>query len=178
MIRRVFTLYIARFVGMLGTIFGLRVVFIQNTLLRFIGVRCLGENFFQGRLTLICASNLRLKKRTAFGDQTRLAAYSSIEIGEDFLAAPGLNIDTGSHDLMSLEPRSISVKIGSRVWCGLNVIICGGVEIGDDVVIGAGSVVTRSLPTGVIAAGVPCRVIRPLERAANTRIWSAFSKRA
>lgn len=50
--------------------------------------------------------------------------------------------------------------IGSRVWIGANVVVNPGVHIGDDVVIGSGSVVTKDIPSGVVAAGNPCRVLR------------------
>jgi maltose O-acetyltransferase len=55
-----------------------------------------------------------------------------------------------------------SVEIGSDVWVGGGAIICPGVRIGSRCVVGAGSVVTRDLPEGVVAAGNPCRVIREL----------------
>ncbi len=52
------------------------------------------------------------------------------------------------------------ISIGSRVWIGAGAIILPGVTIGDDTVIGAGSVVNKSIPAGVVAAGNPCRIIR------------------
>lgn len=51
------------------------------------------------------------------------------------------------------------------MWVGANAVVCGGVTIGKGSVIGAGSVVTRDIPAGVVAAGVPCRVIRPITEA-------------
>ena len=54
------------------------------------------------------------------------------------------------------------ITIGDNVWIAGDVTVCGGVTIGHDTVIGAGSVVTRDIPSGVLAAGNPCRVIRPL----------------
>ena len=56
----------------------------------------------------------------------------------------------------------IPVKIGNDVWVGGNSVILPGVTIGDGTVIGAGSVVTKDIPGGVIAAGNPCRVIRKI----------------
>ena len=56
------------------------------------------------------------------------------------------------------------VTIGSDVWIGGGAIILPGVSIGDRSVVGAGSVVTRSIPAGVLAAGNPCRVIRKIGR--------------
>ena len=60
---------------------------------------------------------------------------------------------------------ALPVTIGSNIWFGANVTVCGGVTIGDNCVIGAGSVVTRDIPAGSLAAGVPCRVIRPITEA-------------
>jgi len=54
------------------------------------------------------------------------------------------------------------IDIGSRVWLGAGVIVCPGVSIGGDTIVGAGSVVVRDLPAGVVAAGNPCRIIRSL----------------
>lgn len=48
------------------------------------------------------------------------------------------------------------------MWIGANAVICGGVTIGKGSMIGAGSVVTRDIPVGVMAAGTPCRPIRPV----------------
>lgn len=53
--------------------------------------------------------------------------------------------------------------IGNNVWLGGGVIVCPGVTIGDNSVIGAGSVVTKDVPANVAAAGNPCRVIRALD---------------
>ena len=53
-----------------------------------------------------------------------------------------------------------SIKIGNNVWIGGNTVINPGVCIGDNVVIGSGSVVTKNIPSNVVAAGVPCKVIR------------------
>ena len=54
------------------------------------------------------------------------------------------------------------MKVGNNVWIGGNVTVLPGVSIGDDSVIGAGSVVTKDIPENVIAAGNPCRVIRKI----------------
>ena len=54
------------------------------------------------------------------------------------------------------------IIIGNDCWIASNVVICGGVTIGDRVVIGAGSVVTRDIPSDTLAAGKPCRPLRPI----------------
>ena len=59
--------------------------------------------------------------------------------------------------------NGLSFSVGRRVWLGANVVVLPGVTIGDDTTVAAGSVVTRSLPAGVLAAGVPATVRRDLE---------------
>ncbi|BEP96740.1 sugar O-acetyltransferase [Acidovorax sp. sif1233] len=91
-----------------------------------------------------------------------------VRIGARTLCAPGVQIYTASHPL-SPEERATGVElclpvtIGEDVWIGGGAIICPGVTIGDGAVIGAGSVVTRDVPARVLAAGNPCRVVRPLD---------------
>lgn len=89
-----------------------------------------------------------------------------ISIGDDAQIGPGVHIYTAYHPLVAEVRRSgmeaaSPVKIGNNVWLGGGTIVCPGVTIGDETVIGAGSVVTRDIPAGVIAFGNPCRVIRP-----------------
>ena len=55
------------------------------------------------------------------------------------------------------------VKVASGVWIGGRAVVCPGVSIGENTVVGAGSVVVRDLPANVFAAGNPCKVIRPVE---------------
>lgn len=54
------------------------------------------------------------------------------------------------------------ITVGNNVWFGANVTVLAGVEIGDNAVIGAGSVVTKSIPANVVAVGVPCKPIREI----------------
>jgi maltose O-acetyltransferase len=96
-----------------------------------------------------------------------------IEIGDDVLFGPRVGIYTSNHALDATERAAggcyaKKVKIGSRVWIGAGVHINPGVTIGDGAVIGSGSVVTKDIPAGVIAAGVPCKVIRAITEADKT----------
>jgi maltose O-acetyltransferase len=54
------------------------------------------------------------------------------------------------------------ITLGDNVWLGSGVIVCPGVSIGEDTVVGAGAVVTRDLPSGIVAVGVPARVVRTI----------------
>ena len=93
-----------------------------------------------------------------------LHAKQSITIGSDARLAFGVRIlDADLHDLDAETPERIApVQIGDRVWLGANVLVLRGVRIGDDVVVGAGSVVTRDLPSRCLAVGSPARPVRAI----------------
>ncbi|MEQ8154916.1 MAG: sugar O-acetyltransferase [Clostridiaceae bacterium] len=96
-----------------------------------------------------------------------------IEIGSNVLFGPRVGIYTSNHAADPQERAAGAcyakpVKIGNNVWVGAGVHINQGVTIGDNVIIGSGSVVTKSIPSNVIAAGVPCRVIREITEADKT----------
>jgi maltose O-acetyltransferase len=91
-----------------------------------------------------------------------------VTIGSNVLFAPGVQIYAATHPLSAAQRRTglelgKAVSIGDDVWVGGGVIICPGINIGDRSVLGAGSVVTKDIPAGVLAAGNPCRVIREIE---------------
>ena len=103
--------------------------------------------------------------RAAINSFCRFFGHGGIEIGEDTQIGPGSLITTTTHDFArELEASFEKVVIGRRVWIGANVTILPGVTIGDFCVIGAGSVVNRSIPAGSLAVGVPARVVRKVER--------------
>jgi maltose O-acetyltransferase len=87
------------------------------------------------------------------GDQTQLGPYAQLLTADHPRDAAA----------RAAGPESAPpTEIGSRVWLGGGVIVCPGVTIGADTTVGAGSVVVRALPAGVVAAGNPCRVLRTL----------------
>ena len=90
-----------------------------------------------------------------------------ITIGDNVLFGPNVSIYTAGHPIHPESRNSgyeygIPVTIGSNVWIGGSCVILPGVSIGNNVVIGAGSVVTKVIPDNVCAAGNPCRVIREI----------------
>lgn len=102
-----------------------------------------------------------------------------IRIGDNVMLAPNVAIYTAGHPVHpdtrnTLYEYGIEITIGDNVWIGGNTVICPGVHIGSNTVIGAGSVVTRDIPEWVIAAGNPCRVIRKITEA-DRRLY--FRKR-
>ena len=106
--------------------------------------------------------------------------HAEVHIGDNVLLGPNVSILTVAHPLDAAErrireePNSFEphkrgdyeliapVTIGNDVWIAAGSIICHGVAIGDNSVIGAGSVVTRDIPANVFACGSPCRVVRPI----------------
>ena len=96
-------------------------------------------------------------------------------IGERVLLGPRVCIYTAAHP-MDAAVRATGLEygkpvvIGDDVWIGGNSVINPGVTVGSNTVIGSGSVVTRSIPSGVIAVGNPCRVLRPITDE-DSRLW-------
>lgn len=102
-----------------------------------------------------------------------------IHIGDNVMIGPNCTLAAPMHPLLPEErnPRILPdgswfgqeyakpITIEDDCWIASNVVICGGVTIGRGSVIGAGSVVTRSIPPHSLAAGNPCRVLRPITQA-------------
>ena len=99
-----------------------------------------------------------------------------ITVGNNVMLGPKVALYAVNH---AIDPavRSqghdypVPITIGSNVWIGGSVVVCPGVTIGDNTVIGAGSVVTKDIPSNVVAAGNPCRVIRPITQE-DTDYWN------
>jgi len=90
-----------------------------------------------------------------------------VTVGDDVQIASGVQLLTATHPLDAAVRRSRyesarPISIGDGAWLGGGVIVCPGVRIGEETVVGAGSVVTRDLPDRVLAVGNPCRVVRAL----------------
>ncbi|WP_443662498.1 maltose acetyltransferase domain-containing protein [Clostridium sp.] len=90
-----------------------------------------------------------------------------VYIGEHVMIAPNVTITPTGHPVDSELRRpgtqfSIPVRIGNNVWIGSNVVILPGITIGDNAVIGAGSVVTHDIPENVVAVGNPCHLLRKI----------------
>lgn len=90
-----------------------------------------------------------------------------IYVGSNTMFAPNVVVATASHPI-SPQLRganfqyNLPVHIGSRVWIGAGAIILPGVTIGDNTIIGAGSVVTKDIPANVVAVGNPCKILREI----------------
>ena len=92
---------------------------------------------------------------------------AKVSIGNNVFIGPNVSLFTAGHPIHAhLRDQNYEwareINIGNSVWLGGNVVINPGVSIGNNVVIGSGSVVTRDIPDDVFASGNPCRVIRQL----------------
>ena len=111
-----------------------------------------GEDFFANyHLTILDGA------RVTFGDHVKIGPNVSI-----FTIVHPINAEERARNL----ERALPITIGNDVWIGGNAVINQGVSIGDNTVIGSGSVVTKSLPANVFAAGNPCRIIREIKKEA------------
>lgn len=111
--------------------------------------------------------NITLGRRVFINSGCRFQDQGGISIGDDCLIGHNAVIATLQHDIHPDRRADLipsPVRIGRNVWLGANVTVLPGVTIGDDAVIGAGSVVTRDVPAGMIAVGSPARVVRAIER--------------
>ena len=91
-----------------------------------------------------------------------------VTFGDNVFIAPNCAFYTAGHPLDVAQRNagleySLPIRVGNNVWIGGNVCVMPGVTIGDNTVIGAGSVVVHDIPAGVLAAGNPCRPIRRLD---------------
>lgn len=101
---------------------------------------------------------------------------AKVTIGDNCFMAPNVAIYTAGHPIYP-DVRSAmweygkQVTIGDNVWIGGNTVICPGVNIGSNVIIGAGSVVTKDIPDWAVAAGNPCKVLRMITEDDKRRLF-------
>jgi maltose O-acetyltransferase len=125
-----------------------------------------GENVtIRPRFACDYGTNIRIGRGTFINFDCVFLDCALIEIGEDVQMAPGVHLYTAQHPIEPIARRdgleyALPIRIEDNVWLGGRVVVCPGVTIGRDTVVGAGSVVVRDLPAGVVAAGSPARVIR------------------
>ena len=112
--------------------------------------------------------NIHLGKKTMLNYNSVLLDTVSITIGDNTMIGPGVHIVTACHPLESGNRRCCElwgkpVNIGKDVWFGANVTVLPGVTIGDRAVIGAGSVVTKDVPSDVVVVGNPAHVVKRID---------------
>ena len=131
----------------------------------------LGDNpYILDPISFVVGSNIFLGDNVFINSSVTFIDAAPIEIGNDCMIAPGCVITTVDHPKDAMSRRGFRctaqpIKIGNDVWIGANCTIFPGVTIGDNVIIGANSIVNRSIESNSIAYGSPVRVARLIEEA-------------
>lgn len=116
----------------------------------------IGENFFANfNLTVMDDARIYIGDNVCFGPNVSLMATN-----HPLIASERMGVDENGNTTMAEFAEEI--HIGNNVWLACNVVVLGGVTIGDGAVIGASSVVTKDIPAGYLAYGNPCQPIRPI----------------
>ena len=111
--------------------------------------------------------HVHLGKNVYFNFNATLVDDTHIYIGDCTLIGPNVTLATAGHPILpDLREKALQfnlpIHIGKNCWLGAGVIVLPGVTIGDNTVIGAGSVVTKDIPANVVAVGNPCKVLREI----------------
>lgn len=140
----------------------------------------IGEGgFLQGPIFFHYGKHTKIGKSFFANFNLTVQDDAEVTIGDDCDFGPNVTIVTPIHPMLANERNHIMtaqgeskrlcyakpVHIGNNCWLGANVTVCPGVTVGDNCVIGAGSVLTRDIPSNSFAAGVPCKVIREITQA-------------
>jgi len=138
-----------------------------------------GKNCTVGREAIILSTGVirnigegvKIGSNTAIGARNFISGQGGIEIGSDVIMGPDIRIFSENHNFLNSskiikdqgENRK-GVKVGDNCWIGANVTILDGVNIGDNSIIAAGSVVNESFKSDVLIGGVPARVLKDLNK--------------
>lgn len=128
----------------------------------------IGKNFFSNfNFTMLDVAKIDIGDNVMIGVNVALVTPMHPLIADERVVQ---KYPTGRFDLEYAKP----IKIGNNVWISSSVTVCGGVTIGDNAVIGAGSVVVKDVPPNTLVAGVPARVIRELDEKDRIDVWNPY----
>jgi putative colanic acid biosynthesis acetyltransferase WcaF len=131
--------------------------------LRSFGATLRGRPFIHQRARIQIPWILTMHDRACIGDRANIYSLGPVELGAACTVAQECYLCTGTHDFeKTMFLMTAKITVGARAFLGARTFVMPGVTIGDDCVIGACSVVTRDMPSGMICAGNPCRALRPL----------------
>lgn len=159
---------ILEFIGSIGTTY-----YIQGPVQFNYGCHTfIGENFFANfNFTVMDDGRITIGDNVCIGPNVSLLATN-----HPLLAQERMGLDPEGHTTMAEYASGIT--IGNNVWIACNVVVIDGVHIGDNAVIGAGSVVTKDIPAGYLAYGNPCRPVRKITEADSKQDLILESDRA
>lgn len=134
-------------------------------------IKLLGEikNGFQIEQPFMCdyGYNIYFGKNFYANHNLVILDTATVKFGDNVLIGPNCGFYTAGHPVDVKQRNSgleyaKPITVGNNVWVGGNVVVLPGVTIGDNTIIGAGSVVTKDIPSNVIAVGNPCKVIKSI----------------
>jgi putative colanic acid biosynthesis acetyltransferase WcaF len=131
--------------------------------LRVFDAKIDGKPFVHQRARIAIPWNLTLHDHACLGDRANAYSLGEIEIGARATVAQEAYLSTGTHDFARTDHPLVTAKIsiGEDAFVGARAFVMPGITVGPRSIIGACSVVTRDVPADVIAAGNPCKVLRP-----------------
>lgn len=156
------------------------------------GIRHKGSVYFEPPFHCEYGSHIEIGEGFYANTGCVMLDVGRITIGDNVLFGPNVSLYTAGHPIHPESRKSgyeygIPIKIGDNVWIGGSCVVLPGVTIGNNVVIGAGSVVTKDIPDNVCAAGNPCRVIREIteadrpyyykDRKFDDEVWEKINKK-
>lgn len=156
------------------------------------GIRHKGSMYFEPPFHCEYGSHIEIGEGFYANTGCVMLDVGRITIGDNVLFGPNVSLYTAGHPIHPESRKSgyeygIPIKIGDNVWIGGSCVVLPGVTIGNNVVIGAGSVVTKDIPDNVCAAGNPCRVIREIteadrpyyykDRKFDDEVWEKINKK-
>lgn len=135
-----------------------------------------GDVFINPPFRCDYGDHITIGKGTFINYNCTILDTGKVSIGTDCMFGPNVSLYAAGHPLHPATRNTLyeygrDVTIGNNVWLGGNVVVCPGVTIGDNCVIGAGSVVTKDIPAWSLAVGNPCRVIRTITEADRKIAW-------
>ncbi|BEI51150.1 DapH/DapD/GlmU-related protein [Lactiplantibacillus plantarum] len=111
--------------------------------------------------------NLKIGKRVFINDNVQITDLGGIELADDVLIGPGAMLLSVNHPLDPAKRHAVEVQpihIERNAWIGADAKVLAGVTVGENAVVGAGAVVTKSVPANTVVAGVPAKVIKTIEQ--------------
>lgn len=183
MCNSIYTMWISNYIGEVGP----NTRFIKPLLLQGLGLQKIhigSRNIFSSHCILGCWEKYGDSQRFEpeitigddcnFGEYCQITAINKITIGNGLLTGRFVYIGDNSHGGLSWDEAEIppsqrhliskgEIKIGNNVWIGDKASIMGGVTIGDNVIIGAGSIITHDIPSNSLVAGVPAKILKQLK---------------
>lgn len=137
----------------------------RDRLIREILGRCGKELFIEPPFRCDYGTHIQVGENFYANFGLTVLDVAPVIIGNNVMFGPNVSVFTAGHPLHPDSRNSgyeygISISIGDNVWIGGNTVINPGVHIGNNAVIGSGSVVTKDIPDNAVAAGNPCRVLR------------------